>query len=153
MIVSQKDVFIPCEEVVIVQPNSSSTGTFEFSNSIAAIDSGYVSTLRSLPQIKRLIEREVSSKELQNKRKKFAMKCSPLVVDEVRLEGLPKGQTQYVRELLGRKENAIPLSDLQRTYFRVLADGSIKSVYPKMFFKPATGTYVLDLDCVIRWEL
>ena len=146
MIVSQKEVFIPCEEVFIVQPNTSSTGTFEFSNSIAAIDSGYVSTLRFLPQIQRLIEREVSSKELQNKRKKFFSKCAPLVVDEVRLVGLPKGQTQYVRELLGRKENAIPLSDLQRTYFRLLADGSIKSVYPKMFFKPETGKYVLDLS-------
>ena len=146
MIVSQKDVFIPCEEVFIVQPNGSSTGTFEFSNSIAAIDSGYVSTLRSIPQIKRLIEREVSSKDLPNKRKQFAGRCAPLVGDEVRLEGLPKGQTQYVRELIGRKENAIALSDLQRTYFRVLADGSIKSVYPKMFFKPETGKYVLDLS-------
>ena len=146
MIVSQKEVFIPCEEVFIVQPNSSSTSTFEFSNSIAAIDSGYVSTLRSLPQIKRLIQREVSSKDLQNKRNKFASKCAPLVVDEVRLAGLSNGQSQYIRELLGRKENAIPLSDLQRTYFRVLADGSIKSVYPKMFFKPQTGRYVLDLS-------
>jgi NTE family protein len=146
MIVSQKDVFIPCEEVFIVQPNSSNTSTFEFSNSMSAIDSGYVSTMRSLPEIKRMIEREVSSVELQNKRKLFASKCFPLVVDEVRLEGLPKGQTQYVRELLGRKESAIPFNELQRTYFRVLADGSIKSVYPKMFFKPETGKYVLDLN-------
>jgi len=38
------------------------------------------------------------------------------------------------------------LSDLQRTYFRVLADGSIKSLYPKMHYKPETGKYVLDLS-------
>ena len=146
MIVSQKEIFIPCEEVFIVQPNSSNTSTFEFDNSQAAIDSGYVSTMRSIQDIKKVVGREMSSQELENKRKLFASKCFPLVVDEVRLEGLPKGQTQYIRELLGRRDSSIALSDLQRTYFRVLADGSIKSVYPKMFFKPESGKYVLDLQ-------
>lgn len=145
MIVSQKEVFIPCEEVLIVHPNSNNTTTFEFANSMAAIDSGYVSTLRSLPEIKKIIEREISAQELRNRRVQFRSKCAPIVVDEVRLEGLPKGQTQYVRELLGRKENALPLNELQRTYFRVLADGSIKSMYPKMYYKPSVGKYVLDL--------
>lgn len=145
MIVSQKEAIIPCEEVFIVQPNSSNTATFEFMNSMAAIDSGYVSTLRSLPEIKKIIEREISAEDLKNKRNQFRSKCSPIVVDEVRLEGLPKGQTQYVRELLGRKESALPLNELQRTYFRVLADGSIKSMYPKMYYKPSVGKYVLDL--------
>lgn len=146
MIVSQKEVFIPCEEVFIVQPNSSNTTTFEFSNTMAAIDSGYVSTIRSISAIKYIVGREISKEELRKKREKFASKCAPLVVDEVRLQGIPKGQTQYVREILGRKESAIPLSDLQRTYFRVLADGSIKSLYPKMHYKPETGKYVLDLS-------
>jgi NTE family protein len=146
MIVTQKEVFIPCQEVLIVQPNSSNTSTFEFTNSQSAIDSGYVATMRSMIQIKDLVSREISVEELSNKRKNFRLKCAPLVIDEVRLEGLPKGQTQYIRELLGRKESAIPLSDLQRTYFRVLADGSIRSVYPKMFYKQETGKYVLDLQ-------
>ena len=146
MIVSQKEVFIPCEEVFIVQPNSNNTATFEFANSMAAIDSGYVSTLRSLPEIKKIIEREISAQELRSRRVQFRSKCAPIVIDEVRLEGLPKGQTQYVRELLGRKESALPLNELQRTYFRVLADGSIKSMYPKMYYKPSEGKYVLDLQ-------
>jgi NTE family protein len=146
MIVTQKEAFIPCQEVLIVQPNSSNTSTFEFANSQSAIDSGYVATMRSMIQIKDLVSREISVEELSNKRKNFRLKCAPLVIDEVRLEGLPKGQTQYIRELLGRKESAIPLSDLQRTYFRVLADGSIRSVYPKMFYKQETGKYVLDLQ-------
>ena len=146
MIISRKDVFIPCEEVIIVQPNSSGITTFQFSNSQIAIDSGYVATMRALPSIKKIVEREVSSEDLLFKRKAFAKKCAPLVVDEVRLEGLPKGQSQYIRELLGRKEAAIPLSDLQRTYFRVLADGSIKSLYPKMIYKPDCGKYILDLN-------
>lgn len=146
MIVSQKEVFIPCEEVFIIHPNSSNTTTFEFSNTLAAIDSGYVSTVRSISAIKNIVGREISKEELRKKREKFASKCAPLVVDEVRLQGIPKGQTQYVREILGRKESAIPLSDLQSTYFRVLADGSIKSLYPKMFYKPETGKYALDLS-------
>jgi len=146
MIVSQKEVFIPCEEVFIVQPSSSNTSTFEFANSMAAIDSGYVSTMRSLPEIKKIVEREISLEELKKRRGQFRSKCAPIVVDEVRLDGLPKGQTQYVRELLGRKESALPLNELQRTYFRVLADGSIKSMYPKMYYKPSVGKYVLDLN-------
>lgn len=146
MIVSQKEVFVPCQEVLIVQPNSTNTTTFEFANSMAAIDSGYVSTLRSLPEIKKIVEREISAQELRSRRVRFRSKCAPIVVDEVRLEGLPKGQTQYVRELLGRKEKALPLNEIQRTYFRVLADGSIKSMYPKMYYKPSVGKYVLDLQ-------
>jgi hypothetical protein len=73
MIVSQKEAFIPCEEVFIVHPNSSNTTTFEFANSMAAIDSGYVSTLRSLPEIKRIIEREISAEDLKNKRSQFRL--------------------------------------------------------------------------------
>jgi len=146
MIVSQKEPFIPCQEVFIVRPNSNNTATFEFSNTSAAIDSGYVATQRSIGEIKLLVEREVSALELKDKRKHFFKKCAPLVVDEVRLQGISKGQTQYLRELIGRKEEAVPLSDIQRTYFRVLADGSIKSVYPKMFYKPESGKYVLELQ-------
>lgn len=146
MIVSQKEVFVPCEEVFIVQPNSSNISTFEFTNAMVAIDSGYVSTIRSLPEIKKIVEREISLEELKQRRIQFRLKCVPIIVDEVRLEGLPKGQTQYVRELLGRKESALRLSELQRTYFRVLADGSIKSMYPKMYYKPNSGNYVLDLS-------
>jgi NTE family protein len=146
MIVSQKEAFIPCEEVFIVRPNSSNTATFEFSNTVSAIDSGYVATLRSIKHIKQIVGREISHQELRNKREKFFSKCAPLIVDEVRLQGIPKGQTQYVREILGRKESAIPMNDLQIAYFRVLADGSIKSLYPKMFYKAETGKYVLDLS-------
>lgn len=146
MIVSQKDVLIPCDEVFIVEPNSKNTTTFEFVNAAAAIDSGYVSTIRSIQEIKRLVGREISNLDLQNKRMAFRAKCVPLVVDEVKLEGIPKGQTQYVRELLGRKEKALSLSELQKSYFRVLADGSIKSLYPKMYYKPSDGKYILDLQ-------
>lgn len=146
MIVSQKEVFIPCEEVFIVEPNSRNTTTFEFVNASAAMDSGYVATLRSLNEIKKIVGREISDSDLRLKRNVFQSKCIPIVVDEVRLEGMPKGQTQYVRELLGRKENSLPLNELQRTYFRVLADGSIKSLYPKMYYKPSDGKYILDLQ-------
>ena len=153
MIVSQKDAHIPCEEVYIVQPNGTNTGTFEFSNTMAAIDSGYVATMRSLSAIKKIVEREISSEELKNKRKNFRLKCIPLVVDEVRLVGLPAGHSQYVRELLGRKDASIPITDLQRSYFRVLADGSIKALYPKMRYKPSNGKYILDLNVQCEKDL
>jgi NTE family protein len=153
MIVSQKEVFIPCEEVFIVAPNSNNTTTFEFSKSMAAIDSGYVATIRALPLIKEIVEREVSVQELKNKRIAFKGKCNPLVVDEVRLEGLPKGHTRYVREILGGKESSIFLGDLEKNYFRVLAEGSIKSMYPKMYYKPSTGKYILDLDVQCEKDL
>jgi NTE family protein len=65
MIVSKKEVFIPCEEVFIVQPNSNNTSTFEFTDSMAAIDSGYVSTMRSLPEIKKIVQREISLEDLK----------------------------------------------------------------------------------------
>jgi len=153
MIVSQKGVFIPCEEVFIVHPNSNNTSTFEFSKGIAAIDSGYVSTLRALPEIKKMIDREITAEELKSKRERFRLKCIPLVVDEVQLVGLPSGHTQYVRELIGRKDEAISMTDLQRAYFRVLADGSIKEMYPKMRYRPSNGKYILDLNVQCEKDL
>lgn len=144
MLINRTKYEVLCPNGIIIEPKVNSS-TFDFSNPKAQIDSGYVAAIRQLETIKSSIERRINPAELEAKRKAFFNKQAPLVFGDIYIDGLKKGQSQYVRGVLRKKGKVTPLNKFKPAYFRLVEDDKIKQIYPKAKFNQEKGNYDLFL--------
>lgn len=135
-----------CEQLVVIEPKLDNVGTFEWDKLEEAIDVGYKTTLDSMAHIKSMVGREVNALELSRRRARFNLRKQPFVVEDIRLEGLEKGQRNYVRKMLGRNGEPMPIAKLKKPYFRVFEDDKVRSIFPTSNYNPITGKFILNLD-------
>ena len=134
-----------CNEMLVVHPTSDEIGTFDFDKIGAAIDLGYSATMDSLGAILEMVSRRETYAEKQLKRKEFKSKFKELVIDNVKVSGLNKGQDDYVRRMIGLR-NSQPLENLRTSYFRIFSDDKVRSIFPSTQFDSTTGKFKLLLD-------
>ncbi|HET6227681.1 MAG TPA: hypothetical protein VFF27_15470, partial [Bacteroidia bacterium] len=144
MLQSKSDYKVLCEAGVLIEPKTD-VGVFNFNNVTALIDSGYVSTIRQIEFIKQHVERRVSPKELDEKRKAYLFKETKIIFDNIYIEGLDEKQSEYARRILLHKNKLVTLEDIKAAYFRLASDNKIKNIYPRAVFNPGTGYYDLYL--------
>ena len=120
-----------CDNGVLIEPWCD-INTFNFEEAKRLIDSGYVSTLRLIPQIKQHVERLADNENLKIKRdiyKKAANKDS-VVFNKVEIYGVSKKPEYFIRSSVFYQNKPFSLSRLKKQYFRLTSDDKIKSVYP-----------------------
>ena len=144
MLVNRNNQAVQCQNGILIEPKVN-TSTFDFSNPKAQIDSGYFATIRQIAEIKTRVQRRVTQEQIAVRRKAFLNKEAPLVFGDIYIDGLKKGQSQYVRGILRKKGTATPLSKFKPAYFRLVEDDKIKQIYPKAKFNPEKGNYDLFL--------
>jgi len=136
-----------CENGIIIEPQLNDIGLFDFTQSKYVIDAGYAETIKRMPEIKAAIERRVTVEERAIKRNNFLNKKSPLVFDNIYINGLTRFEAQYVeRSLRKKKDENISITDLRKRYFKLVADDKIKKIYPRAKYNNSTGFYDLYLD-------
>lgn len=135
-----------CENTIVIEPELDNIGTFDFDMMGAAAEVGYQTTMDSINVIRKMIPRRVSLEEKNAARKKFRSKFKPIVIEQIEIEGLDKSQKNYVRKIMGRKNDPIPLDKLKRPYFRIFDDDKIKSIFPVAKYNSKSGMYSLVLD-------
>jgi NTE family protein len=135
-----------CDYMIIVEPSLDEVGTFEWDKVNISKIRGYDATNDSMPEILKSIERRVSSEERSLKRQLFRKKFKPLIIDEVEISGLENTQKNYVRQIVGRNYEPVPLSQIKSSYFRIFGDDKIKSIFPVLTFNKFTNHFKLDLD-------
>jgi len=144
MLINRTNQTVQCQNEILIEPIVNSS-TFDFSNPKAQIDSGYVATIRLIETIKSRIERRESAEVIAEKRIKFLNKLPPLIIGDIYIEGLKKGQASYVRGVLRKKKNDVTISSFKPAYFRLIEDDKIKSIYPKAKFNAEKGNYDIYL--------
>ncbi len=146
MILFREEFVQLCDNMIVIEPNVQDIGTFDFDRIEEAIERGSKSTMDSLEVIRKLITRRADLRDLTQKRVQFRGKFHPLIIEDILITGLDKGQKNYVRKMMGRKSNPEPIDNLKREYFRVFDDDKIKSIFPLAQFNPGTGNFKLLLD-------
>ena len=133
-------------KVITIAPKVGFVGLFDFDKPDKLIASGYTEAINKMEQINASILRKVSNDYLKQKRKYFRDTAPKLVFNEVDVKGLSKNQRDYVRKLLGLKNNSIiTFEELKPKYFRLAADQKIKQIYPLAKVDINTGYYKLAL--------
>jgi NTE family protein len=146
MLLAKTNFDIICENGVIIEPNISQAGTFNFESIKEIIDSGYTATIRKLDELKFRIPRTLTKNEVEVQRKKFKEKQAPLVFSKVTVSGLRKNQAKYVQGHLSRRGKNMPVSKLKPLYFHLAEDEKIKSLYPTARYNKETGLFDLELN-------
>lgn len=139
-----------CEHSVIIEPVTTTT-LFDFSNAGVTINDGYQAAMARMPQILAEVHRRVPRAEVDARRRAFRAQLKPLVFEEVRIGGVNRSRTRFIREsLMQRRSDMLTMEQLKPAYFRLYADPNIALLYPRATYVPERGNY--DLDLLVKPE-
>ncbi len=145
MIIQQQYVSLPSANDVLINPDVSEMGVFDFGNFKAVIDSGYRATLAQMEIIKSRIARRVYADETANKRSAFVKGFASLVIDSIEITGVSKEKAQYIKKILNPHGNTLKLKQLKPRYFKMIADENIRHAFPRLIYNNQTGFYKLEI--------
>jgi NTE family protein len=137
---------VVCDQIVIVQPNAEEIGTFDFNRIPEAIEIGYKATMDSLGSIMAMVERRETFDQKQEKRQKFRSRLYPLMIQDVTISGLEKGQRFYIKKMIGKDYQVLPLHEMKKSYFKIFGDDKVKSIFPTTSLDPLTKRFNLNLE-------
>jgi NTE family protein len=143
MLMSETNFKSPCENGIIIEPALGNVGLFDFERSQPVIDSGYVATMRAMPEIMLSVIRRTDPQELAAKRAAFHAKEKEIVFDNIVIDGVNSNQASFIRKSLRSPKKQASLEQMKRSYFRLAQDLKIKSMYPVARYNPASGFYDL----------
>lgn len=144
MMMSTTNYGLMCETGMLIEPEVN-IGLFDFSNPQQLIDSGYVSTLRKIEEIKKCLARRSSTEELTKKRESFFKKQHAIHFDKILIEGLNKKGSHYIQKNIRHKDEPLSLNELKKKYFNLSADDKISNMFPKAIFNKQNELYDLHL--------
>lgn len=147
MLMSKSNFSPVCENGIIIQPWAD-VGVFNFESAQRLIDSGYVATMRRMPEIKAHISNYENALQLAQKRKAFKEKVSStrMIYNKVIVKGVDAKMQKFVTKSITNKRDTFSLKQLKRQYFRLMADEKIKSAYPTTQLDSASGKFTLTLN-------
>lgn len=133
MLVSYSNFTLPCNEGILITPNTG-VGSFEFSSVEQAIQQGYFATLLQIDSIRMKITEVRLMNDVQAKRLEFRGKIPKLSINEV-VTTSEKGLTaNYVQRALINAKKGKPISaqTFERRYFRTYATPEVQFLYPTL---------------------
>lgn len=119
---------------VYIQPNLTAYSAFDFESAQALIDSGYQQTIKQMPEIKAKVGRRIACEEVARKRNGFNRKTSPIVVQNIELEGFNKGQQLYLNKFFKSGKRPLYFNDIKTGYFKLVSEPYFNNVYPSFNF-------------------
>ena len=142
---------LPCESGIIIEPNLSSIGTFEFDKIKEAIDAGYNATIAKIDSIRMYVDKEVDAAELSAKRSTYKSKRPDLKVSKIVPTGVKTEQANYIQSKLlkNKKNEVIDYEVLKKRYLKLYQSEHVRSIFPTLSFLP-DSTQLLNL--VIKKE-
>jgi len=145
-----------CDASVLIEPQLKTVGLTDFSNTSAFIDSGYVSTMRLIPQIRQFVTDTVTLAAHDSIRKHFNDRKPELRINSIEVKGIQQGQALYVAntvmgQVKGRKSNTYYAQDVnldlvKSGYFKVVGEDRFKSVYPTLIYDTISQRYKFIID-------
>lgn len=133
---------------VYIQPDLKGYTAIDFAKARSLIDSGYVQTLRQLPEIKAKIQTRISADEVTAKRKIFTDNTYPFTFDEIKYTDFNSKQRIYLQRFFGfptRRESELPFAEVKRRYFNLVSEGYFSNTYPTISFNQDRRKFVLEL--------
>ncbi|MCX2575459.1 patatin-like phospholipase family protein [Pedobacter sandarakinus] len=145
MFLSKSDSTMLGKNGVYIQPDVKDYSVTNFAPVEDLIKKGYEATMADMPRIKELIKRRVSTEELAKKRAAFNAKKPDLNFSTVTVSGVNEQQKKYVERLFKSDKPSFNLEDIKRGYYKLVADQTFETVYPKISYQPLTDSYTFEV--------
>lgn len=145
MFLSKSDSTMIGKNGVYIQPDLTGYSVTNFSPVAELIKKGYDATMADMEKIKALISRRVTDGELAEKRAKFNKKKPDFVFSNITVTGVNDQQKRYVERLFKSDKQTFNLQDIKRGYYKLVADQTFETIYPKIVYQPATDSYTFEV--------
>jgi NTE family protein len=156
MLMDETKYNVYCDASVLIEPELKTVNLTDFSNTEAFIDSGYVATMRLIPQIRQFVLDTVTQAMHDSIRKHFNDRKPEFKVNSIEVRGIQQRQALYVANAIlgqvkGKKSDtyyaqAINLDKLKTGYFKVVGEDRLKSVYPTLKYDTISQRYKFIID-------
>ncbi len=129
-----------------IQPDLKDFSITNFSPVEELIKQGYDATIADMANIKKSVSRRVSSTELKRKRTAFTKKNPPLAFNSVSATGINDAKKRYVERVFAEDQQEITLESIEEAYYKLVADDSFETVYPRISYQPKIDAYNFELQ-------
>lgn len=131
---------------VYIQPNLKRYTSFDFAKAKALIDSGYVQTIRQMPEIKNKVASRRTCEEVAKARNQFNNKTAAFFVDKIQAEGFTKNQQRYINRFFKKAEPTLTLSEVKKGFYRLTSEKYFNNLYPSFSFNNENKNFNLKLS-------
>lgn len=145
MFLSKSDSTLIGENGIYIQPALKEYTSTNFNPVQALIKQGYDATMADMEQIEKKIKRRVSENELMKRRNDFNEKKPDLIFSGVTVTGVNTQQKKYIERLFKRDQTTFDLNDIKRGYYKLVADETFETVYPKIAYNAASDSYNFEI--------
>lgn len=145
MIADYTDYSIPEEKGLLISPDISDIGLWDFELADKIVFRGYDAAMYRMNDIKKFVERRIDSTQRAEKRNAFREKYPPLVFKNIYVQGLNKFQEKYAAKSILHKHEIIGIDKLRDAYFKLVADEHIEQIYPVAKYNPKESAFDLHM--------
>jgi NTE family protein len=145
MFLAKSDSTLVGKNGTYIQPDLQDFTASNFYPVAALIKQGYDATMAEMPKILKEVERRVSEEELVIRRNTFNNKKPSLIFNEVTVTGVNSQQQRYIQRLFKRDKPTFDLSDIKQGYYKLVADETFETIYPKIAYNPKSDSYIFEI--------
>jgi len=145
MFLSKSDSTMIGKNGVYIQPDLTDYSSTNFTPVEELIKQGYNATMAEIDKIKALTTRRISDEELAKKRASFNNKKPELIFSNLIVTGVNNQQKKYVERLFKSDKPTFNLKDIKRGYYKLVADETFETIYPKIYYQPLTDSYDFEI--------
>ncbi len=145
MFLSKSDSTLIGDKGVYIQPDLKDYTVTNFNPVGDLIRQGYDATMADMEQIKKKVTRRVNINELMAKRREFNSRKPDLIFSNVRVTGVNTDQKKYIERLFKRDQATFDLNDIKRGYYKLVADETFETIYPKISYDAASDSYNFEI--------
>jgi len=130
---------------IYIQPDLKTYSAFDFAKAKAMIDSGYIQTMRQMPEIKSKIAARRTCEAVAEARNKFNNKSVPIKVSNITFDGFSKSQQKYLNRFFKSGKRPLYFHDIKEGYYKLVSEDYFNNVYPSFLYNDATKDYNFKL--------
>ena len=145
MFLSKSDSTMVGKNGVYIQPDLKDYSVTNFSPVEDLIKKGYDATMADMDKIKALIKKRENDEDLAKRREKFNEKKPDFIFSDIVVSGVNEQQKRYVERLFKSDKQTFNLQDIKRGYYKLVADQTFETIYPKIVYEPATDSYLFEV--------
>lgn len=145
MFLSKSDSTLIGNKGIYIQPDLKEYSVTNFHPVRELIEKGYNATMANMNQLKKKIKRRVNNNELLARRSEFNYNKPDLIFSNISVTGVNTDQKKYVERLFKRDQLTFDLNDIRRGYYKLVADETFETIYPKISYDPLTDNYKFEI--------
>ncbi len=153
MIAGQTDYDLSKIDGILIETDLFEIGVLDFHLVEEIIEKGYKNTLKQTNYVKERIYRNVSPDKINERRSQFREGFPNLYFNKVHVEGVTEEQQEFINNTFRSNDDFFDFKELESSYFRLVANDNIRTVFPTAIYNPETGFYELHLRIRAEREL